>query len=61
MEYDDSALLVPLMNAIQQVRRRGGSVLWFTEHIAHVMDASLAADRYCQLVDTRLVDFKPDP
>jgi phospholipid/cholesterol/gamma-HCH transport system ATP-binding protein len=60
MEFDDSALLVPLMNAIQQVRRRGGSVLWFTEHMAHVRDASLAADRYCELVDTRLVDVVPD-
>jgi phospholipid/cholesterol/gamma-HCH transport system ATP-binding protein len=57
MAFEDSDLLVPLMNAIQQVRRRGGSVLWFTEHASHAAEASLSADRRRELVDTHLIDL----
>jgi phospholipid/cholesterol/gamma-HCH transport system ATP-binding protein len=56
MAYEDSGLLTPLMNAIQQVRRRGGAVIWFTEHASHVREASLSADRQRELVDTHLID-----
>jgi phospholipid/cholesterol/gamma-HCH transport system ATP-binding protein len=58
--FEDSDLLVPLMNAIQQVRRRGGSVIWFTEHASHALEASLSADHQCELVDTHLIDLKPN-
>ena len=58
MAFEDSALLVPLINAIQQVRRRGGAVLWFTEHASHAAEASLSADRHRELVDTQLIDLK---
>jgi phospholipid/cholesterol/gamma-HCH transport system ATP-binding protein len=59
MAFEDSDLLVPLLNAIQHVRRRGGSVLWFTEHGSHALEASLSADRQRELVDTHLIDLKP--
>jgi phospholipid/cholesterol/gamma-HCH transport system ATP-binding protein len=59
MAFEDSDMLVPLIHAIQQVRRRGGSVLWFTEHAAHAVEASLSADRHRQLVDTQMIDLKP--
>ena len=52
-------LLAPLMNEIQQVRRRGGAVIWFTEHAAHAREASLSADRHRELDDTHLIDLKP--
>ncbi|MPZ44528.1 MAG: organic solvent ABC transporter ATP-binding protein [Betaproteobacteria bacterium] len=58
MAFEDSDLLLPLMNAIQQMRRRGGSVIWFTEHGLHAMEASLTADRHCELVDAHLIDLK---
>ena len=58
MAYEDSGLLEPLMNAIQQVRRRGGAVIWFTEHASHVREAGLAADRQRELVDAHLIDVK---
>lgn len=60
MAFEDSDLLVPLMNAIQQVRRRGGAVLWFTEHPSHAAEASLCADRHRELVDTHLIDLEPE-
>lgn len=60
MAFEDSDLLVSLLNAIQQVRRRGGAVIWFTEHVSHAMEASLSADRHRELVDTQLIDLKPN-
>jgi phospholipid/cholesterol/gamma-HCH transport system ATP-binding protein len=57
MELEASSLLVPLMNAIQQVRRRRGAVLWFTEHLSQVTDPGLSADRRSQLVDTELIEL----
>jgi phospholipid/cholesterol/gamma-HCH transport system ATP-binding protein len=57
MEFEDSSLLTPMMNAIQQVRRRGGSVIWFTEHSAHLVDASIPASRRYRLVGAQLVDL----
>jgi len=58
MAFEDSDLLVPLMNAVQHVRRRGGSVIWFTEHASHAVEASLSADHHRELVDTHLIDRK---
>lgn len=58
MEYEDSSLLASMMNAIQQVRRRGGSVIWFTEHMAHLTDASIPADRRFRLVGAQLLDLE---
>lgn len=60
MAFEDSDLLAPLMNAIQQVRRRGGAVIWFTEHASHAEEASLSANRHRELVDTHLIDLEPD-
>jgi phospholipid/cholesterol/gamma-HCH transport system ATP-binding protein len=57
MALEDSDLLLPLMSAIQQLRRRGGAVVWFTEHASHAREASLCADRHRELVDTHLIDL----
>jgi len=54
MKFEDASLLAPMMNAIQQVRWRQGAVIWFTEHLAHLRDASIPADRRCLLAGTRL-------
>jgi len=59
MAFADSELLVPLLNAVQQVRRRGGAVLWFTEHAAHAAEVALSADRRRELVDAHLIDLEP--
>jgi phospholipid/cholesterol/gamma-HCH transport system ATP-binding protein len=59
MAFEDCDLLLPLMNAIQQMRRRGGSVLWFTEHASHAAEASLTADHQLELVDSHLIDLQP--
>ncbi len=55
MEFEDSSLLAPMMNAIQQTRRHGGSVLWFTEHLAHLSDLSIPADCRYRLIGARLL------
>lgn len=59
MAFEDSGLLAPLMNAIQQVRRRGGAVIWFTEYASHALEASVSAERHRELIDTQLIDRKP--
>jgi len=59
MAFEDCEMLLPLMHAIQQLRRRGGAVLWFTEHRSHAREASLTADHHLELVDTHLIDFEP--
>jgi phospholipid/cholesterol/gamma-HCH transport system ATP-binding protein len=60
MAFEDSDMLAPLMNAIQQVRRRGGAVIWFTEHASHATEGSLSADRHRELADTHMIDLQPD-
>jgi phospholipid/cholesterol/gamma-HCH transport system ATP-binding protein len=59
MEFQDSSLLTPLMNAIQQVRRRDGAVIWFTEHMANVTDPSIPADGRYRLVGAHLLAARP--
>lgn len=54
MLYLDSGLLPALMHEIQQVRRRNGAVIWFTEHLSVFSDPSLPAARRHQLVGTQL-------
>ena len=57
MAFDDSDLLLPLIDAIQQLRRRGGAAIWFTEHPLHAAEAGLTADRRFELVDTHLIEL----
>lgn len=58
--FEECEMLLPLMNAIQQLRRRGGAVIWFTEHASHATEAGLTADRHRELVDTHWIDFEPE-
>ncbi len=60
MAFEESDMLLALMNAIQQSRRRGAAVLWFTEHPSHAVEAGLTADRHRELVDTHLIDLEAD-
>ena len=46
--------LAPLIEAIQQVRRRGGAVLWFTEHRQLAADRGIPADRRHHVVGSQL-------
>lgn len=59
LDAEDSELLSPMMSAIQQVRRRQGAVLWFTEHLALAVDPSIPASRRFQVVGTKLVELQP--
>ncbi|MCB1784620.1 MAG: hypothetical protein H6953_09420 [Chromatiaceae bacterium] len=54
MQFEDSAMLAPLIEAIQQVRRRGGAVLWFTEHRQLAADRGIPADRRHHVVGSQL-------
>jgi phospholipid/cholesterol/gamma-HCH transport system ATP-binding protein len=56
IRFADSPLLPALINAIQQLRRRGGAAIWFTEHLALVRDISIPADRRYQIVGSRLLE-----
>ena len=57
MAFEDTDLLLPLIDAIQQLRRRGGAAIWFTEHPLHATEAGLTADRSFELVDTHLIEM----
>jgi phospholipid/cholesterol/gamma-HCH transport system ATP-binding protein len=55
LQYADSPLGAPIMQAIQQLRRRGGAALWFTEHLGLFLDASIPADVRLRVVGNHLV------
>jgi len=59
MEFQDSALLLPMIDALQQVRRRGGSVIWFSEHMSLVTEPSIPADHRYRIVGGRLLPLRP--
>lgn len=59
IDREDPAMLAPLMIAIQQVRRRGGAVLWFTQHLAIAADHAIPADRRLQIVGAQLQQLGP--
>jgi phospholipid/cholesterol/gamma-HCH transport system ATP-binding protein len=58
LDTEESDLLVPIMSAIQQVRRRRGAVLWFTGHLGLARDRSIPVDRRLQIVGARLVSLR---
>ncbi len=58
MEYADIGLLPPLMAAVQQVRRRGGAVVWFTRNRAVLEQRSIPADRRYHIVGGHLLDLE---
>jgi len=55
MAFADGGLLGPLVAAIRQVHRRGGAVIWFTEHESQVADDSLPAGHRYHMVGGRLL------
>jgi len=57
MELADVTLLPPLVDAIQEVRRRGGAVIWFTLRRAVFDDRSISADRRYRVTGTHLLDL----
>jgi len=58
MEFADSGLLHPLIDAIQRVRRRGGAVLWFTRSRAVLAEGAIGADRRYRVAGARLLDLE---
>lgn len=50
----DPDLLSPLIDAIQQVRRRRGAVIWLTEHEALLRDHGIPADHRHRIVGAEL-------
>jgi phospholipid/cholesterol/gamma-HCH transport system ATP-binding protein len=51
----DTPLLGPIIGAVQQVRRRGGAVIWFTRHPTIHADPSLPVSQRLSLSGGRLV------
>ncbi len=58
MELADSTLLPPLVDAVQQVRRRRGAVVWFTLRRAVFEDRGISADRRYRVAGRRLLDLE---
>lgn len=57
MEFADFGLFQPLMEAIQQMRRRHGAVIWFTRSSELFRDQSIPASRRLQIAGRRLIDI----
>lgn len=58
MEHADIGLLPPLMAAVQQLRRRGGAVIWFTRNRTVLEQRSIPADRRYHIVGGHLLDLE---
>jgi phospholipid/cholesterol/gamma-HCH transport system ATP-binding protein len=58
IKFQDSGILEPMTNAIQQVRRRQGAVVWFTEHESVVADLCLPASRRYRISGGQLLDLE---
>lgn len=52
----DTPLLGPIIGAVQQVRRRGGAVIWFTRHPSIHADPSLPVSQRLVLSGDRLLE-----
>jgi phospholipid/cholesterol/gamma-HCH transport system ATP-binding protein len=57
----DTPLLGPIIGAAQQVRRRGGAVIWFTRHPSIHADPSLPVSQRLSLSGGRLVGRSASP
>ena len=57
MDFADFGMFVPLMEAIQQMRRRHGAVIWFTRSRNVFEDQSIPASRRLQVTGGRLLDI----
>lgn len=58
MEFEDSSVFEPMIDAIQQVRRRKGAVVWLTRHESIVSDRSVPADRRYRISGGQLLDLE---
>ena len=56
----DRDLIRPLMESIQQVRRRQGAVIWFTEHLSLMSDRGIPADRRYRIDSNQLHEWETD-
>ena len=58
LEFADTGLLPPLVDAVQQVRRRQGSVIWFTRRRAVLEDHGIPADRRYRIAGRQLLELE---
>lgn len=58
MEFADASILVPLVDAIQEVRRRRGAVVWFTRLRAVLEEPGMPADRRYRLAGRDLRELE---
>ena len=58
LEFADAGLLPPLVDAIQQVRRRQGSVIWFTRRRAVLEDHGIPADHRYRIAGRQLLELE---
>ncbi|MCB1849950.1 MAG: hypothetical protein KDI83_04050 [Gammaproteobacteria bacterium] len=54
----DRELIRPLMESIQQVRRRQGAIIWFTEHLSLMSDRGIPADRRYRIDSNQLLAWE---
>ncbi|MQM35827.1 MAG: hypothetical protein CRU72_15760 [Candidatus Accumulibacter phosphatis] len=61
IEATESRTFAPLINAVQQVRRRRGAIIWFTHQRSLLEEPGISADRRYRIAGSRLLLLEAAP
>lgn len=61
IEATESRSFPPLVNAVQQLRRRRGSIIWFTQQRSLLEEPGISADRRYRIAGSRLLQLEATP
>jgi phospholipid/cholesterol/gamma-HCH transport system ATP-binding protein len=61
IEATESRTFPPLINAVQQLRRRGGAIIWFTHKRSLLEEPGISADRRYRIAGSRLLQLEAAP
>jgi phospholipid/cholesterol/gamma-HCH transport system ATP-binding protein len=58
IEATESKTFPPLINAVQQLRRRRGAIIWFTHKLSLLEEPGISADRRYRIAGSRLLQLE---
>jgi phospholipid/cholesterol/gamma-HCH transport system ATP-binding protein len=61
IEATESKTFPPLINAVQQLRRRRGAIIWFTHKRSLLEEPGISADRRYRIAGSRLLQLEAAP
>ncbi|WP_374683180.1 hypothetical protein [Accumulibacter sp.] len=61
IEATESRTFAPLINSVQQVRRRRGAIIWFTHQRSLLEEPGISADRRYRIAGSRLLQLEAAP